>query len=131
MKSFRFQFIDLNESYTISTARTEISGYIGIRAPKGLKEAQLFTQGNEKHIRAMIGIPTAHWPDIAEAIAFNNGYDLYISAPPGNGAGYSSYFGGKYITKDGVLDYWHVTDGDNPNFEIAIPVANEKNYIDD
>ena len=78
MKSFRFQFIDLNESYTISTARTEISGYIGIRAPKGLKEAQLFTQGNEKHIRAMIGIPTAHWPDIAEAIAFNNGYDLYI-----------------------------------------------------
>ena len=131
MKSFRFQFIDLNESYTISTARTEISGYIGIRAPKGLKEAQLFTQGNEKHIRAMIGIPTAHWPDIAEAIAFNNGYDLYISAPPGNGAGYSSYFGGKYITKDGVLDYWHVTDGDNPNFEIAIPFANEKNYIDD
>ena len=131
MKSFRFQFIDLNESYTISTARTEISGYIGIRAPKGLKEAQLFTQGNEKHIRAMIGIPTAHWPDIAEAIAFNNGYDLYISAPPGNGAGYSSYFGGKYITKDGVLDYWRVTDGDNPNFEIAIPFANEKNYIDD
>lgn len=131
MKSFRFQFIDLDESYTISTARTNISGYIGIRAPKGLKEAQLFTQGNEKHIRAMIGIPTAHWPDIAEAIAFNNGYDLYISAPPGNGAGYSSYFGGKYITKDGVLDYWHVTDGDNPNFEIAIPFANEKNYIDD
>lgn len=130
MKSFRFQFIDLDESYTISTARTNISGYIGIRAPKGLKEAQLFTQGNEKHIRAMIGIPTAHWPDIAEAIAFNNGYDLYISAPPGNGAGYSSYFGGKYITKDGVLDYWHVSDGDNPNFEIAIPFLNEKNYID-
>jgi len=131
MKSFRFQFIDIDESYTISTARTNISGYIGIRAPKGLKEAQLFTQGNEKHIRAMIGIPTANWPDITEAIAFNNGYDLYISAPPGNGAGYSSYFGGKYITKDGILDYWNVTDGDNPNFEIAVPLANEKNYINE
>ena len=72
MKSWRFIFIDENESFTISTTQTTIIGYCVIRAPKGTTEATFFEAGNASAIQAMIGVGTSDWPDVKEAIAFNN-----------------------------------------------------------
>lgn len=116
MKSWRFIFIDENESFTISTTQTTIIGYCAIRAPKGTTEATFFEAGNASAIQAMIGVGTSDWPDIKEAIAFNNSYGLWISAPPGSGDGYGSYYGGKYITTKGLKDFYKVEDKDEPNY---------------
>ena len=89
-KSFRLQFIDIDASCTINTTEAAVKGYITVRAPKGTTEAMYFNYGNEKAINAMIGLPTANWIDIYEAIAFNQEYGLYISAPPGTSAEYPS-----------------------------------------
>lgn len=116
MKSWRFIFIDENESFTISTTQTTIIGYCVVRAPKGTTEATFFEAGNASAIQAMIGLGTSDWPDVKEAIAFNNGYGLWISAPPGSGDGYGSYYGGKYITTRGLKDFYKVEDKDEPNY---------------
>lgn len=116
MKSWRFIFIDENESFTISTTQTTIIGYCVIRAPKGTTEATFFEAGNASAIQAMIGLGTSDWPDVKEAIAFNNGYGLWISAPPGSGEGYGSYYGGTYITTKGLKDFYKVEDKDEPNY---------------
>src|SRR5574344_2720940 len=102
MKSFRLQFIDVDESYTINTTESAIKGFMVVRAPKGTTEAMYFPYGNEKTINAMIGLQTANWPDLYEAIAFNTEYGLYISAPPGAAQNYPSYYGGVYLTTSGL-----------------------------
>lgn len=115
--SWRFQFIDINKSVTIPTDDSPDGiGYMVVRAPKGLKEAQYFVPGSEEGIKAMIGNPSADWPDIQQAIRYNQDYGLYISAPPGNSTAYPSYYGGAYFTTYGLLDFYHVTDKDNPNY---------------
>lgn len=125
MKSFRLQFIDVDESYTINTTESAIKGFMVVRAPKGTTEAMYFEYGNEKAINAMIGLQTANWPDLYEAIAFNNEYGLYISAPPGTSKEYPSYYGGVYLTTSGLHNYWRVDDKDNPSFEIKVDFTNE------
>lgn len=119
MKSFRLQFVDIDSSYSISTAVATIKGFIVARAPKGQTEAMYFEPANTKYIEAMVGCPTADWPDLFEAEAFNNEYGLYISAPAGTSKEYPSYYGGVYLTKNGLQQFWHVTDRENPNFEVA------------
>ena len=119
-KSFRLQFIDIDASCTINTTEAAVKGYITVRAPKGTTEAMYFNYGNEKAINAMIGLPTANWIDIYEAIAFNQEYGLYISAPPGTSAEYPSYYGGVYLTTRGPYDYWQVSDASDPSFEVGI-----------
>lgn len=119
-KSFRLQFIDIDSSYTINTTEAPVKGYIVVRAPKGTTEATYFNYGNEKAINAMIGLPTANWIDIYEAVAFNQEYGLYISAPPGTSEDYPSYYGGVYFTTRGPYDYWQVSDASDPSFEIGL-----------
>lgn len=125
MKSFRLQFIDIDSSYSISTTEAPIKGYMVCRAPKGTTEAMYFPFGNEKAINAMIGLPTANWIDIYEAVAFNQEYGLYISAPPGTGVDHPSYYGGIYLTTHGPFDYWEVSDDKDPSFEICIAAGGE------
>lgn len=125
MKSFRLQFIDIDSSYTISTTEAAIKGFIVVRAPKGTTEAMYFPYGNEKSINAMIGLPTANWIDIYEAVAFNQEYGLYISAPPGTGTDHPSYYGGVYFTTRGPYDYWQVSDDTDPSFEICLNLGSE------
>lgn len=120
MKSFRLQFVDIDSSYSISTAVATIKGFIVARAPKGQTEAMYFEPQNTNYIEAMVGRPSADWPDLFEAEAFNNEYGLYISAPAGSSAEYPSYYGGVYLTKNGIKQFWHVTDRENPNFEAAV-----------
>ena len=120
MKSFRLIFIDVDESFTTSTVEAPIKGYIVCRAPKGTTEAMYFPYGNKKTINAMIGLETANWPDLYEAIAFNSEYGLYISAPPGTTKNYPSYYGGVYLTTKSMYNYWRVDDKDNPNYEVQL-----------
>jgi len=120
MKSFRLIFIDVDESFTTSTVEAPIKGYMICRAPKGTTEATYFPYGNEKTINAMIGLQTANWPDLYEAIAFNTEYGLYISAPPGTAQNYPSYYGGVYLTSKTMYDYWRVDDKDNPSYEVQV-----------
>lgn len=120
MKSFRLIFIDVDESFTTSTVEAPIKGYIVCRAPKGTTEAMYFPYGNKKTINAMIGLETANWPDLYEAIAFNSEYGLYISAPPGTTKDYPSYYGGVYLTTKSMYNYWRVDDKDNPNYEVQL-----------
>lgn len=131
MKSFRFQFIDQDESYTLSTTISPIKGFMVVRAPKGTADATYFEYGNEKAINAMIGLPTANWPDLYEAVAFNTSYGLYISAPAGTRKDYPSYYGGVYLTTKGLFNYWRVGDVENPNFEIQLYPGHESTEYDE
>lgn len=120
MKSFRLIFVDQDEGYKLQTVTSPIKGYMICRAPKGTTEATYFEYGNEKAIDAMIGLGSANWPDIKEAVAFNNSYGLYISAPPGNCEDYPVYYGGCYLTTKGLFDFWRVSDPDEPSYEIQV-----------
>lgn len=124
--SWRLIFIDVDSSFTINDESAAVKGYMVVRSPKGTTEPMYFGPGNAAAIHAMIGIPDANHPDIAEAIAYNNEYGLYISAPPGSEDEYPSYFGGSYLTTNGAFDFYKVSDSDELNFLTAIQVGEEK-----
>lgn len=130
MKSFRLIFIDVDESFTTSTVEAPIKGFMVCRAPKGTTEATYFPFGNEKTINAMIGLQTANWPDLYEAVAFNTEYGLYISAPPGTAQNYPSYYGGVYLTSKSMYDYWRVDDKENPSYEVQVYPGYEQKDFD-
>lgn len=124
--SWRLIFIDVDSSFTINDESAAVKGYMVVRSPKGTTEPMYFGPGNEAAIHAMIGIPDANHPDIAEAVAYNAEYGLYVSAPPGSNEDYPSYFGGKYLTVKGAFDFYQVSDSDSLNFLTAIAVGKEK-----
>ena len=125
--SWRFNFINENLSqFDEPEQSVGTLGYMVVRAPKGETKALYFPAGAADMIKNLIGVPSADYPDIQEAIEFNRNYGLYISAPAGNSAKYPSYFGGQYFTKVGALPFYKVTNKDNPNFEAAITFGNEK-----
>ena len=107
--SWRLLFVDIDSSFSVSTESSTIKGYMVVRAPKGETSPYYFEKGNMTAIYAMIGVPTANWPDLYEAEAFNQEYGLYISAPAGSSKKYPSYFGGAYITSKGLIDFYNVT----------------------
>lgn len=95
------------------------------RAPKGETSPYYFEKGNMSAIYAMIGVPTANWPDLYEAEAFNQEYGLYISAPAGSSKKYPSYFGGAYITSKGLIDFYNVTGKDVIDYTQMVQVGFE------
>lgn len=107
--SWRLKFIDIDSSFSINTESSTVKGFMVTRSPKGEVSSYYFEKGNAEAIYAYIGLPTAHWPDIYEAEAFNREYGLYISAPPGSSDKYPSYFGGAYLTTEGIVDFYNVT----------------------
>ncbi len=123
--SFRLIFVDIDQSYNIPVADSASQGYMVVRAPKGTTEAMYFAKGSTNQIQAMLGIPTADWPDIQEALDLNGSYGLWISAPPGTSEAYPSYYGGIYVTKSGLYPFYQVTDKNAPNFRTLISVENE------
>ncbi len=125
MKSFRLQFINRDRSYTISTAVEPVKGYMVVRAPKGTTEAMFFNHGNIDHLHAMIGVPTANWPDLYEAETFLENYGLYVSAPAGSSDEYPSYYGGVYFTSKGLRSFYHETDKDHLSYEIKVRQGSE------
>ena len=124
--SWRIVFIDIDSSFTINDESAAVKGFMVVRSPKGTTEPMYFGPGNSSAIHSMIGIPDANHPDIAEAVAYNSEYGLYIAAPPGTDEDYPSYFGGTYLTTKGAFDFYKVSDSDELNFLTAIKVGSEK-----
>ena len=123
--SWRLLFVDIDSSFSVSTESSTIKGYMVVRAPKGETSPYYFEKGNMTAIYAMIGVPTANWPDLYEAEAFNQEYGLYISAPAGSSKKYPSYFGGAYITSKGLIDFYNVTGKDVIDYTQTVQVGFE------
>ena len=123
--SWRLLFVDIDSSFSVSTESSTIKGYMVVRAPKGETSPYYFEKGNMTAIYAMIGVPTANWPDLYEAEAFNQEYGLYISAPAGSSKKYPSYFGGAYITSKGLIDFYNVTSKDVIDYTQMVQVGFE------
>lgn len=123
--SWRLLFVDIDSSFSVSTESSTIKGYMVVRAPKGEKSPYYFEKGNMEAIYAMVGVPTANWPDLYEAEAFNQEYGLYISAPAGSSTKYPSYFGGAYVTKKGLIDFYNVTGKDVVDYTQMVQVGFE------
>jgi hypothetical protein len=123
--SWRLLFVDIDSSFSVSTESSTIKGYMVVRAPKGETSPYYFEKGNMSAIYAMIGIPTANWPDLYEAEAFNQEYGLYVSAPAGSSKKYPSYFGGAYITSKGLIDFYNVTGKDVIDYTQMVQVGFE------
>ena len=123
--SWRLLFVDIDSSFSVSTESSTIKGYMVVRAPKGETSPYYFEKGNMTAIYAMIGVPTANWPDLYEAEAFNQEYGLYISAPAGSSKKYPSYFGGAYITSKGLIDFYNVTGKDVIDYTQMVQVGFE------
>ena len=123
--SWRLLFVDIDSSFSVSTESSTIKGYMVVRAPKGETSPYYFEKGNMTAIYAMIGVPTANWPDIYEAEAFNQEYGLYLSAPAGSSKKYPSYFGGAYITSKGLIDFYNVTGKDVIDYTQMVQVGFE------
>lgn len=123
--SWRLLFVDIDSSFSVSTESSTIKGYMVARAPKGETSPYYFEKGNMSAIYAMIGVPTANWPDLYEAEAFNQEYGLYISAPAGSSKKYPSYFGGAYITSKGLIDFYNVTGKDVIDYTQMVQVGFE------
>lgn len=128
MTSFRLKFIEVDSSVESFTSNDTIKGYMVVRAPKGTTEPMYFDSGNQNLIEAMLGVGTAHWADLNEATAFNQEFGLWISAPAGTSSDYASYYGGIYITKQGVFPFYKCSDKENPNFLTEIAVGSEQTY---
>jgi hypothetical protein len=130
MDSWRMVFIDIDQSYNIPVADSAIQGYMVCRAPKGSTEAVYFSKGSTNQIKAMLGIPTADWPDIQDALDLNATYGLWVSAPPGASASYPSYYGGTYITSQGLFPFYNVTDRTSPSFQVLVdPTQEDDEFI--
>lgn len=123
--SWRLLFVDIDSSFSVSTESSTIKGYMVVRAPKGETSPYYFEKGNMSAIYAMIGVPTANWPDLYEAEAFNQEYGLYVSAPAGSSKKYPSYFGGAYITSKGLIDFYNVTGKDVIDYTQMVQVGFE------
>ena len=123
--SWRLLFVDIDSSFSVSTESSTIKGFIVVRAPKGETAPYYFERGNMTAIYAMIGVPTANWPDLYEAEAFNQEYGLYVSAPAGSSKKYPSYFGGAYITSKGLIDFYNVTGKDVIDYTQMVQVGFE------
>lgn len=124
--TFRLNFIDIDQSFNIPVADTAVSGYMVVRAPKGTAEPMYFPRGQATQIHSMLGIPSAHWQDLQDAIDFNNQFGLWISAPAGTDKDYPTTYGGMYITSRGIFKFFDVTNKAEPNYRVLVGVSREK-----
>lgn len=130
MDTFRLIFVDIDQSYNVPVADSAQRGYMVVRAPKGSTEAMYFAKGQTQQLVSMLGVPTADWPDIQDALDFNSQYGLWVSAPPGTSETYPSYYGGVYVTKHGLFPFYNVEDKNTPSFRVLLtPEAENEKYI--
>ncbi len=97
--SWRVQVNEIDRSRTVGSAVGSIGACV-IRAPKGVAKPTLIYQGSEQRILDIFGYPSSSYPDIWEAIQFNNERSLWISAPYDN---ISVLYGGVLVTKTGTI----------------------------
>lgn len=89
---------DLSASL-ISTA-SKVLGYTVVDAEKGPCKPVKISAGSSEKIHSIFGYTSAKYPMIQEALDFNAGYDLFISAP--YDATYSKV-GVAYVTSKGII----------------------------
>lgn len=118
--TWRFLFVDINESITITEQDTKWIAYMAVRAPKGNLKADFIAPDNAAMIKAMFGYPSAHWTDIYDLIELNKEYGVYVSANPGASVEIPNYYGGYYQTSLGYLKMYCNTSKEDPNFEVSI-----------
>ncbi len=124
MDTNRIIFRDVDESAYISGGQTSLIGGTVVKAPRGIAVPTLFAKGSSQAIKYMLGSPSKDYPDIQEAIEFNNVYSLYISAPPGVKTNLTNYYGGVYLTTEGsVEEFYKVIDPEEPGFDIEVIAA--------
>jgi len=109
-KSWRLRFIDIDSSFTLIPSEDPLIGYIVARAPKGQTRPTYFPRNSGQAIDALMGVASAHWPDLYEAKFYNDEYPIYISAPSGTSEAYPSHIGGFYLTKMGIYKFYNITD---------------------
>jgi len=125
MTTNRIQFIDQNDSAYLPGGDTPVIGGAVIKAPRGKATPSYIPKGGSTAIKALFGSPSMTYPDIQEAIEFNNEYGMYISAPAGVKTARSNYFGGIYITTEGSIEsFYQVTDPETPNFHALLTAGN-------
>ena len=80
MSSWRLEVIKKDRSGTIQ-ADTGVTGAMVIRAERGLTEPVLIGNGQESRIIDLFGYPSVNYPDVWEAIEYNQVGELWVSAP--------------------------------------------------
>lgn len=123
--SWRYEFVDVNKSIDIEETSTKWIGFASIRAPKGNTEASYIPPNNKDWIQSMYGFASADYPDLYDAIEFNREYGLYISAPSAVDAKCPNYYGGVYLTRKGLQNFYRFTDKNKPNYEVGIVPGHE------
>lgn len=89
---------DLSASSIVTNSK--VLGYTVVNAEKGPCKPVKVSAGNSEKIYSIFGYTSAEYPMIQEALDFNSGYDLYISAPY-NTEG--SSVGIAYVTDKGIF----------------------------
>jgi hypothetical protein len=110
METNRLIFKDVDNSASLPQPGV-ITGYTVLRAPKGTTKPQFIQQGDTTSILNLFGAPSSKYPAIQEALDFNAGYGLWISAPPGTHSGLVNYYDGCYVTTLGSLEPFEVPFG--------------------
>ena len=123
--SWRFEFVDVNKSIDIEENDTRWIGFASIRAPKGNTEATYVPPNNKDWIQSMFGFASADYPDLYDVIEFNREYGVYISAPSAVDSKYPNYYGGVYLTRKGLQNFYRLSDKNKPNFEVGIVPGQE------
>lgn len=81
MDSYRLTINNYDLSTSDIEQTTDFCGYTVIDAPKGPATPIRISANGSARIQDLFGVPTKDYPEIYEAISFNNSYDLYVSAP--------------------------------------------------
>ena len=115
--SWRFNFaVENNSSSPQEEVSTAAIGFTVARTEKGTVEPYYFPVGSEQEIKIMFGAAGIDYPDLEEAIYFNNSHPVYISGPAGGTSKVPSYYGGIYVSKYGIFNFYKVEDKTAPNY---------------
>lgn len=98
MSSWRLDVIKRDRSGTVQ-ADTGVTGAMVIRAERGTKEPVLIENGQESRIIDLFGYPSVNYPDVWEAIEYNQVGELWVSAPSPE----SDTMGGVAVLDSGVV----------------------------
>jgi len=99
--------IQVNQYSVGSTQVNPTAGNVGgtvIRSYKGPQMPIYIYKGQTQRILNIFGVPSASYPDIWDAIAYNSEADIWISAPINSGTGTNTaLYGGVLVTKSGTI----------------------------
>ena len=87
-----------NSSYSTETS-TAVAGYTVVKAPKGWCRPKKISAGGTSKLKDIFGTSSSKYPELFEVETFNKAYDVYVSAPYGEGTKVPV----AYVTKDGIF----------------------------